>query len=58
MKIYLIILTGLLMTTCASSNISKEKTSFEDLIISGQDIFIKDQTFNSVIDFTQFKSTT
>jgi len=55
MKTYLIILAGLLLTTCASSNIIKEKLSFEDLIISGQDVFIKDQTFNNDIDFTQFE---
>ncbi len=55
MKIYLIILTGLLMTTCASGNISKEKADFKDLIIAGQDVFIKDQTFKGDIDFTQFE---
>jgi len=55
MKNYLIILAALFMTTCASSNISKDKVDFEDLIIAGQDVFIKDQTFNSDVDFTLFE---
>jgi len=55
MKNYLIILAVLFMTNCASSNISKDKAGFEDLIIAGQDVFIEDQTFNGDIDFTQFE---
>lgn len=54
MKIYLIILAGLLLTTCASSNVSKENASYKELIAAGQDVLIKDQTFTEDIDFTQF----
>jgi len=54
MKIYLFIITGIIMATCASSNGSQKKGSFEDLIISGKDVFFKDMTFNEDIDFTQF----
>ncbi|HEY9114150.1 MAG TPA: pentapeptide repeat-containing protein [Bacteroidales bacterium] len=55
MKIYLIVITAIIMTTCASSNVSQNKGSFEDLIIAGKDILFKDMTFTEDIDFTQFE---
>jgi hypothetical protein len=54
MKIYLFIITGIIMATCASSNGSQNKGSFEDLITDGKDVFFKDMTFDHDIDFTQF----
>lgn len=44
------------MATCASSNGSQNKASFEDLIENGKDVFFKDMTFDQDIDFTQFKA--
>jgi hypothetical protein len=55
MKIYLFIITGLIMSTCASSRASNNKESFNDLIREGKDVFIKDVTFENDIDFTQFE---
>lgn len=46
-----------MMTNCASSNLTKENQSFEELILSGKDVFIEGQTFDSDIDFTQFNKT-
>lgn len=57
MKYYLIIVAGLLLTTCASSNVTQHNGSFEDLVKAGADVIIKDQTFNRDIDFTQFEKT-
>jgi hypothetical protein len=54
MKIYLFIITGIIMATCASSNGSQNKGNFEDLITDGKDVFFKDMTFDHDIDFTQF----
>lgn len=54
MKIYLFIITGIIMTTCASSNVPQKNGSFEDLITAGKDVFFKDMTFDKDIDFTQF----
>jgi len=55
MKIYLFIITGIIMATCASSNVPLSKGNFEDLIIEGKDVFYKNMTFDQDIDFTQFK---
>lgn len=55
MKIYLILLTSILLTTCASGNITKDKDTFENMIRSGKDILIQNQTFDKDIDFTQFE---
>ncbi len=55
MKTYLLIITGIIMVTCASSNGSRIKGSFENLIIEGKDVFFKDMTFDDDIDFTQFE---
>lgn len=43
------------MTTCASSNVSQNKGSYEDLIIAGKDVYFKDITFTEDIDFTKFE---
>jgi uncharacterized protein YjbI with pentapeptide repeats len=56
MRIYFVVLLGIIMATCASSNVPKNKGSFEELIISGKDVFFKDITFNDDIDFTQFEN--
>jgi hypothetical protein len=55
MKIYLFIITGIILATCASSNVPQNKGNFEDLITDGKDVFFKDMTFDDDIDFTQFK---
>jgi hypothetical protein len=54
MKFHFIILAGILLTNCASSNVPQNKGSFEDLIRSGRDVFFKDVTFDEDINFTQF----
>jgi hypothetical protein len=54
MKFHFLILTGIIMTNCASSNVPQNQGSFEDLIKSGEDVFYKDVTFDQDIDFTQF----
>jgi len=56
MKIYLFIITGIILATCASSNGSQNKGSLENLIREGKDVFFKDVTFENDIDFTQFSS--
>ena len=55
MKILSIILTGLLLTNCASSNVPQKNMDFEELIISGKDVYFKDMTFEQDIDFTKFE---
>lgn len=55
MKIYLVLITAIIMTTCASSNVKQNKGGFEDLIVAGKDVYFKDMTFTEDIDFTQFE---
>jgi len=43
------------MVACASGNVTQNSENIEDLIELGKDVFIKDQTFDRDIDFTQFK---
>jgi hypothetical protein len=57
MKVLLVLLSSLIMTNCASSNLTKENQTFEELILAGKDIFIEGQTFDKDIDFTQFEKT-
>ncbi|MCU0370540.1 MAG: pentapeptide repeat-containing protein [Bacteroidales bacterium] len=54
MKIYLFIITGLIMVTCISGNVPPGKGGLDDLIESGKDVFFKDMTFNEDIDFTKY----
>jgi uncharacterized protein YjbI with pentapeptide repeats len=55
MKIYLFIITVLIVSTCASSNLSPKRETFENLISEGKDVYFKDVTFENDIDFTQFE---
>jgi len=55
MKIYLLAFIGIIMTTCASSNMSQKNGNLEEMIRSGKDVFIHDMTFTEDIDFTQFE---
>lgn len=57
MKFYLILLSALIMVTCASSHVAPDSNNFEDLIEAGKDVLIKDRTFERDIDFTQYEST-
>lgn len=54
MKIYIFIITGIILTNCASSNIPQNRGSLEDLIKSNKDVYFKDVIFDYDIDFTQF----
>lgn len=57
MKVLLLLLSTLIMTNCASSNLTKENQTFEELILAGKDVFIEGKTFDEDIDFTQFEKT-
>jgi hypothetical protein len=54
MRKLLYILTGLIMTNCASGNVPQKKESLEDLILNGKDVYFKDVTFEEDIDFTKY----
>lgn len=55
MKYYIIVIVALVMTTCASSNVSQNSGNFEDLIKAGKDVLITNKTFDRDIDFAQFE---
>jgi len=44
-----------MMTSCTSGHVRQTKDSFDDLILSGKDIFFKDVTFENDIDLTKFE---
>lgn len=54
MKMYILILVSFFLSTCVSSNVSINSQSLKELIEAGKDVYIKDQTFDQDIDFTQF----
>jgi len=54
MKPFKIFLVFLLITSCASGHVRQTKENFDDLILSGKDVFFKDVTFENDIDLTKF----